>query len=264
MARQLLMDEAMKTETHNQHITAMKTKVIYAATTAFFMFTFGQVCAQLFLEETKITPPVFPANTNEVHGTIATSINTYLVANVGFPTHSTRNHWAGTEVIRFEVSEKGNLTSFQVISSISPEIDSEVLRVLETTSGEWIPGTIDGKPYPMSREVSIVFKPYSGFDLVKTTRELQEKGNEILFVKKNPKRALNYYNRAAKLLPYEESILAGRCLCKYRLGDEEGYKEDLERILAIHPETFGSSVSGSPEQSLVQLSVLAMQVSISE
>ena len=51
-------------------------------------------------------------------------------------------------------------------------------------------------------------------------------------VKKNPKKALKYFNKAIRLLPKEESILAARSLCRYELGDEKGAIEDYNRIIA--------------------------------
>jgi len=242
----------------------MKTNAISILAAAISVFTFGQVQAQLLLEETKIIPPAFLDRKIVVEGETCASINEYLIKGVEYTPRTSRNHLAGTEVIRFEVSTRGELTSFQVINSISPEIDAEVIRVLRTTSGKWIPGSIDGKPFAITREVSMVFKPSPTYDLVENARAFQDKGNKLMFVKNNPRRALSYYDRAAKLHPYEECILAARCLCKYELGDEKGYQEDLERMMALFPDSYTDAESLTLEQMIAQLRKDALQVQLSE
>lgn len=242
----------------------MKTNVISILAAAISVFTFSEVQAQLLLEEMKIIPPVFPDREVVVEGETCASIDQYLINGVEYTLLPGRNHLAGTEVIRFEVSVRGELTSFQVINSISPEIDAEVIRVLRTTSGKWIPGNIDGKPFTMTREISLVFKPFSAYDLVGNARVLQGKGNKLMFLKNNSKRALRYYDRAVKLLPYEECILAARCLCKYELGDEKGYQEDLERMMALNPDSYTDAGSLTLERLIAQLRTDALEIPLSE
>jgi TonB family protein len=214
----------------------MKTPAIVITVIAVIMLTFSHAYAQdRDLRELQSTPPKFPAKEIMVHGQVALSINEYLMNHVLYPAGSAHKRLLGTEVVQFEVSETGTLSSFKVINSISREIDQEVIRVLETTSGNWIPGTKDGLPSSQIREVSLVFKPNEKYDLVAHAREFQDKGNRMMFLKKDPKRALKFYNQAIMLLPSEESILAARCCCKCELGDEQGALRDLERILALNP-----------------------------
>lgn len=215
----------------------MKTHAISITITAIAALTFSPTHAQdQDLREMQITPPKFPAKMIMVHGQVASSIDEYLTFHVQYPGGSAHKNLLGTEVVRFEVSGTGTLSSFEVINSVSREIDEEVIRVLETTSGNWIPGTIDGAPSSQIREVSLVFKPSEAYDLVAHAREYQDKGNRLMFLKKDPKRALRFYNQAIMLLPSEESILAARCCCKCELGDEQGALQDLERILALNPD----------------------------
>ncbi len=58
--------------------------------------------------------------------------------------------------------------------------------------------------------------PDDGSDLVEVAKKYFNQGNEMLFTKENPKRALKYYNEAVALLPYEKDLLAVRSLCKYK------------------------------------------------
>ena len=237
----------------------MKTQINLILAGAISILLAGQTYSQILLEETYITPPVFPSKEIVVQGNDATSIHEYLIKNINYPVQYGKGIPVGTEVVQFEITAKGNLTSCKVINSISPEIDAEFIRILETTGGYWNPGIINGVPASMTREVSLVFKSYPGYDLVGNARKFQRKGNELLFKKNNPERALKYYNRAYKLLPYEECILAARSLCRYELGDEKGYLEDLDRLTAIHPQLNIDTGSWTPSDWMAHLKLAAMQ-----
>lgn len=193
--------------------------------------------AQILIAETEITAPHFPSKEVVVQGEAATSIQDYLVKSLASSPEDFRSRHAGTEVIRFRITEEGQLSDFEVINSISPEIDEMMIRILKTSEGYWLPGTIDGEPASMTREVSMAFKPSPGYDLVGKARNYQDKANSILFEKDDPKRALRYYRRACTLLPYEECVLVGICLCSYKLGDSSGFLKALDRLKSIHPQS---------------------------
>jgi len=139
----------------------------------------------------------------------------------------------GTVVVEFVVTDNGELKDYRVINSVSDELDQEVIQALEGTRGMWIPGLINGYPAPMKKLVSLVFTPDNGSDLVQAAKEYFNQGNELLYTKENPKRALKYFNEAVRLLPYEKDLLGVRSLCKYRLGDKQGAREDWERIIDL-------------------------------
>lgn len=223
----------------------MKTIVLFFATMTMSMLTFGQTYDPFLINETEITPPKFNMDKILVHGQTSVSIVEYLAKHIPYPAETDRQLSVGTEVIQFKVSSTGELIDFQVINSISTRIDDDVIRVLRTTSGKWMPGSINGENVAMSQEVSLVFKPNDTYDLTGTAKIYQDKGNEKLFVKKDPRCALKFYNRAIKLLPYEESILAARCFCKNELGDEKGAIQDMERILALYPNSDSDIKTGS-------------------
>jgi TonB family protein len=212
----------------------MKNLILPIMITAILLPVLEDLNAQI-LSEKDVKPPEFPARKIEVHGQVATSIDEFLSLHVQYPPDALKKHLSGTEVIQFTVSTEGELSSIKVVNSISRAFDEEVIRVLETTSGNWTPGTVHGKSEPMMREIALVFKTNPNYDLVFHAKEYQTKGNIMMFLKEQPERALKYYNQAKRLLPYEESILANCCLCKYCLGDNAGAKDDLERILSLYP-----------------------------
>lgn len=55
-------------------------------------------------------------------------------------------------------------------------------------------------------------------------------GNELLFAKANPKKALKYYDLGINLLPNNENLLYARALCRSKLGDMKGADHDWNRL----------------------------------
>jgi tetratricopeptide (TPR) repeat protein len=86
----------------------------------------------------------------------------------------------------------------------------------------------------MEQEVALVFVPNGHFNIVEEAKSLLDKGNRILTVKKDPERALKYFNDAFRLRPCEESILAARSRCLYTLGDIEGAIVDCSRMIELN------------------------------
>jgi TonB family protein len=167
-------------------------------------------------------------------GELFESINDFLTNAVQYPSQSKNMGLQGTEVIEFKVTTDGKIKNFKVVNSISSEIDREVIRVLQVTSGKWKPGLTNGEPVDMKKEVSVTFIASSEKELVKEAKELQERGNHWMFVKNKPEKAIKYYDQGIRLLPFEESLLAARSLCKYELSDTEGALADWERIKNIN------------------------------
>ena len=235
----------------------MKTRLLIAIGLLYAGFSFGQDVPPFLIEELHITAPVYQSKNPFLGESQVSSIDDYLKQHLEFSS-GTHGNYIGTEVISFTVTEQGNLTGFEVINSVSPEIDGSVIRILETTSGRWTPGLLNGIPTSMEKEVSLVFKPHASYDIVEKAKLYHQHGNKLLFLKENPRKALSYFNQAVKLLPYQESILAARSLCKYKLGDQSGAMEDFERILVLQSRTSANPPFEFTTEVLVQLRELAM------
>ena len=212
----------------------MKNNVMFLLGMAMSIMAYGQKQTQITLEEMSIIPPDFTGIATTLQDHEIESIHDYLCNYIKCPQGSSGCCFPGTEVIAFVVTSTGELTGFRVINSVSSAIDDEVIRVLKTTSGNWMPGFINGEPVSMEQEVSLVFIPSNNYDIVKEAKTYLDKGNKILFIKKNPKRALKCFNEAFRLLPNKESILAARSICKYQMGDEQGAIQDCSRIIALN------------------------------
>lgn len=170
----------------------------------------------------EVTPPAFKSEAPK-------SINDFLQKNVEYPAEAYLSKQQGTEVVQFVITPEGKITDITMINSVSKEIDKEIISVLQLTSGSWEPGTKNGEPVSMESEVSMVFMLHPNVDFVEMAKENMGKGNELLFLKNQPKRALKFYDDAINFLPNNETIHAIRGFCKYRIGDEDGANRDWDR-----------------------------------
>jgi TonB family protein len=175
------------------------------------------------MNEICISPPTIK-NDNPV------DLYSFLLSSLEYPVNSLNNKIEGTEVVRFSVSTSGTIEDITVINSVSREIDREIIRVLQNTSGNWEPGTIDGEPLKMVRELSLSFVLDSYKDMLKTAQKFIQKGNRLMYAKNKPGRALHYYNKASILFPNEEGVLIPRKYCLDRLGRTSEANEVNERM----------------------------------
>lgn len=197
----------------------MKTNLFFAAGMLIAAIATGQ---NQELTAIEVTPPAFTSD-------VPKSINDFMQKNLEYPAEAGFWKHQGTEVVQFVITPEGKVTDFTVINSVSYEIDKEVIRVLESTSGNWMPGTINGEPVSMETEVSMAFMLNPKDDFVEMAKWNMSKGNELLFLKNQPKRALRYFDWALNYLPSNETINAVRGFCKFKLGDENGANRDWNR-----------------------------------
>ena len=105
----------------------------------------------------------------------------------------------GSVFIQFKVLPNGNLSEYLVINSVCPKYDEAVIRALETANGAWTPGTNNGHPVTMEKEVTVIFK-FDGIEMYKTAQLYANKADKL---SKEGK-----YNRAIKL--YNKAIVSKR------------------------------------------------------
>lgn len=219
----------------------MKTKLLLIVVLIFPIIALGQITHKN-VDEVKVTPPVFTGiqQTADVSERIPTDpLGAYLAENFKYPNGAAECRIEGTGIVKFLVKSDGKLTDFEVVNGVCPTIDKEFVRVLKTTEGMWNPGYNNDVATAMKKEVSMLFvvtrenetDPVEYF--YSKSKNLFSRGNKLFLVKGKPKKALNYYERTVKLMPYETSSLLLRGLCRYELGDEEGACSDWNRINAI-------------------------------
>ena len=214
----------------------MKTTVLFILCLMLYGIAFGQ---KKNIDEVKVTPPKFIGVTNAISvikDGKAESIDDYLARNIEYPEKDRKSFNQGTEVVQFTVTPNGELKEYIIINSVSPLIDDEVIRALETTNGMWIPGYNNDEPFVMETEVSVVFKVNGNrFDqdfLTLGTKHFT-KGSEMLLTQNNPKKAMKSYDKGIKLLPNDESLLLMRGFARYGAGNFDGAMRDWERIIYL-------------------------------
>lgn len=80
----------------------------------------------------------------------------FLASNIHYPENALKNNVQGRVVLRFTVFADGSIGDVKVIRSISPELDQEAIRVVESMP-RWTPGTVDGKPVNCSYALPVSF-----------------------------------------------------------------------------------------------------------
>ena len=209
------------------------------------VFTFGQIKAQNVPEKTGIidtATPVFAGNNYANRKTEVNNLsvlNNYLHNNIKYPESAVDCCLQGTELVQFTVLPNGDLANIKVVNSVCPEIDEEVIRVLNSTSGMWTTATQTGIPVEMKKEILIAFH-LEGFHLgtddeyfMKKAKNWYLRGNRAIFEHNNPEKALKCYNNAVKYKPLDVSLLFSRGMVKFELDDAEGAKNDWNRMKSL-------------------------------
>ena len=81
-------------------------------------------------------PAEFPGGTREMVK--------FLSQNIDYPNKAQENNIAGTVVLRFVVNKDGSVSDVVVLKKVSPSIDEEALRVVNSMP-DWSPGYQRGK-----------------------------------------------------------------------------------------------------------------------
>jgi len=190
------------------------------------------------LKQVEVSPPEF-TGINGVTGflnkenTRSTLLSDYMKNHVQYPEIDIERINEGKVIVRFMVNPDGSLTNFTVVNSVSPSIDEEVISALKTTEGMWKPGYNNEVKVPMEKEFSMVFKITGTRDLLsKATTEFQ-KGNKLLLLKSNPKRALQHFEQGLVYVPESKPLLFLCGLSRYELGDKDGACKEWNRVKSL-------------------------------
>jgi len=205
----------------------------------FSVVTFGQENKQ-FSDEingVNVSPPTFAGILVEQQKELG-SINEYLMNHIEYPEKAQEKAQEGTEVVQFVVTTKGEVADFNIINSVSPEIDQEVIRVLKTTSKMWKPGLNNGTPVAMEKEISAAFylnmkgihDPDVTNDFANLAKHYFNRAGKMFFIREKNMRALKYYDKAVRYMPNDKALLVNRGMCRYELGNEDGACQDWNRI----------------------------------
>jgi TonB family protein len=81
----------------------------------------------------------------------------FIQQNIKYPEDAQRNKLEGKVNIQFVVSSIGQIIQAKVVKKLSPSLDEEALRVINSFP-RWIPGELNGKKVPVYRVMQVVFK----------------------------------------------------------------------------------------------------------
>lgn len=82
--------------------------------------------------------------------------NQYLKDNLKYPATALQSGIHGNVFLSFIVEEDGSISNVKIVRGLSPEIDTEAVRIL-SNSPKWNPGIQDGKPVRVQYLVPINF-----------------------------------------------------------------------------------------------------------
>lgn len=85
------------------------------------------------------------------------ALMSYVRDNLKYPEEAMKAGVQGHVVVKFVVSADGSVASPEVIRSVSPELDAEAVRVVESLP-RWTPGTVDGKPVDAWFTIPVFFR----------------------------------------------------------------------------------------------------------
>ncbi|MCX6253174.1 MAG: energy transducer TonB [Bacteroidia bacterium] len=69
----------------------------------------------------------------------------YIAKNIRYPEDAKAKGIEGKVVVKFCISTRGDVSGYEIVKSVSPELDAEALRVLKTLT-KFEPAWRDGKP----------------------------------------------------------------------------------------------------------------------
>ncbi|MDO1451891.1 energy transducer TonB [Rhodocytophaga aerolata] len=79
--------------------------------------------------------------------------------NLIYPREAKKADIEGKVFVSFVINKAGEVENAQVEQGIGYGCDQEALRLIELSSGKWIPGKQAGKPVKVRMQLPIVFKP---------------------------------------------------------------------------------------------------------
>jgi TonB family protein len=104
----------------------------------------------------------------------------FVMDNLHYPADAIEKKVEGRVIIRFVISETGDITNVDVIKSLNPACDAEAVRVVRMMP-KWEPGVQKGKKVPVYFTLPIVYK-LKGDDNKSVNIRLSGEGSEPLLV----------------------------------------------------------------------------------
>ncbi|HEX8548157.1 MAG TPA: energy transducer TonB [Cytophagaceae bacterium] len=129
-------------------------KLILFNLLSIFLLVTVSVSGQEVVQEDKIltwTPeqPVFKGPGRD--------LNRFIAKNLNYPAEAYSKGIQGQIFIEFVVEKDGSVSNIKIVKGIE-ELNAESIRVVNLTSGLWIPGKNDGQPVRLRKILPLTFK----------------------------------------------------------------------------------------------------------
>ncbi len=98
--------------------------------------------------------PTFPAGRGDQHS----GVTGFLQKQIRYPVEDLRNQVQGIVYAYFEVSETGVVEQRRIVGTVSPTLDAEVLRVLQTLPDARTPPRLAGRPVRVAYVLPLNFR----------------------------------------------------------------------------------------------------------
>ncbi len=197
-----------------------------------FLSTAQDLTETKMLRDVDVTPPSFMGvKTTVLDLAKSTSIYDYLGEKIEYPKMSENMMKEGCVIIQFTVLENGDLDNFEVINSVTSDIDNEVIKVLKSTDGMWRPGKNNGTPVAMEKEVAVTFQMENS-DHLKLAQKFYRRANKK-FEKNKYKKALRLLDHALVYQPYDKAVLLKRGQTRLLTGNMGGACQDWNRLKSL-------------------------------
>lgn len=167
----------------------------------------------------------------------------------------------GVVVILFTIKADGTLANFTIENSVSKTNDDAVIRSIQSTSGMWNPGLVNGNPVEMQRKFFVRFLNPENKSLEMLAQEninlairkyyqaIQTKENICLSAKKADKKADRKLNATLVLLegankyqPEEPSVFFWQACTYEQLGDEVMRSQKINEFINLIDQNYQAQI----------------------
>ena len=168
----------------------------------------------------------------------------WLGQNIKYPTKAKEKGTQGRVIVQFVVEKDGTITNAVVVKSIDPELDTEALRVVNS-SPKWKPGKQKGKAVRVKYTLPIMFRlnnESSDRGVTEAPRKAKVDEQGVYQVCEEmpdfPGGMRNCMNYLSKNINYPENCkkegIQGRVIVQF-VVDKNGSIQDAKVVRSIHP-----------------------------
>jgi len=159
----------------------------------------------------------------------------FLNDSIRYPEEAQRNGIEGKVVCRFVVNSDGSISDIEIVQSVHPLFNAEVVRVIESMP-KWIPGKQDG------RAVNVQHMIFLDFQTQRRVQEtVQNNGTVFTIVEQKPKfpggnQALMRFlsNNLRYPMIAAEKEIQGRVVVQFVVNND-GSIVDVQVLRSVHP-----------------------------